>query len=433
MNGPAGAAPSAPPALPAPFAFARKNAAGIALAGAFALAYLLLGLRLNSPIVDTTDNYLDADNFTWMRRIAWEDGSQLEMRGPHPYAYFIFRPVGRALALTLGDPFLAAVTLNSLAGGLCVYLAWRFVSVETGAPLYAGLIAALLGLTTSHIWFGSIVESYIFSAAALLALFVLLQRSPRATLSHVAAAIIVLGITVTNAAQAFIGFFLARRNLRALVVFVAIVLIAGMVLTIVHAWVYPSGALLFEPEAASTERGFAIDLRSEPGWRAAGRVILVARTMLLYTIVAPRPYVFTDEVGGIFPRFNFFRIAPGAYAFSSYSGLGTILVAAWGLMCVAASILFVQQLVKTRVAELPVAFLLCLGFNFVLHLFYGYEPFLYSPDWAYALVLFVGVALRPFARSTWVLGSLAIFLALLAWHQVAFIASVLQTVQTFLQ
>jgi hypothetical protein len=243
----------------------------------------------------------------------------------------------------------------------------------------------------------------------------------------------VLGITVTNAAQAFIGFFLARRNLRALVVFVAIVLIAGMVLTIVHAWVYPSGALLFEPEAASTEMGFAIDLRSEPGWRAAGRVILVARTMLLYTIVAPRPYVFTDEVGGIFPRFNFFRIAPGAYAFSSYSGLGTILVAAWGLMCVAASILFVQQLVKTRVAELPVAFLLCLGFNFVLHLFYGYEPFLYSPDWAYALVLFVGVALRPFARSTWVLGGLAIFLALLAWHQVAFIASVLQTVQPFLQ
>ena len=52
----------------------REHAPGIMLALLFFAAYTFFGLQLNFANSDTTDNFLDADNYPWMHRIAAPDG-----------------------------------------------------------------------------------------------------------------------------------------------------------------------------------------------------------------------------------------------------------------------------------------------------------------------------------------------------------------------
>jgi hypothetical protein len=137
-------------------------------------------------------------------------------------------------------------------------------------------------------------------------------------------------------------------------------------------------------------------------------------------------------VGGTFPRFNFFKISPEDFQFSSYSGLGNILVLVWAVLLLIAGTLFIWNLIRTRKANLSLAFALCLLFNFVLHLNYGYEPFLYSPDWTYALIFFVALGLAPMAKYRWFQAGVLLFLVLLVYNQWQFIGSIFDTVSPFI-
>jgi hypothetical protein len=394
--------------------------------------YAYLALQLNSPAVDTTDNYLDADNFTWMRRMTWADGHLLEMRGPHPYAYFIFRPIGGLFRLLLGNEFLAAVLMNSLAGAACVVLAWVYVRAATGSNLFAILIASLLGLSTAHLWFGAIIETYIFSAATLLLGYVLLQRTRPLGLALVLNSLVTFGITASNLVQHAVGFLAVQTVRGRAVRLIAAVLGIGGLLALLHAAWYPSSIPFFDPAVAGAEKQFSIAIHQEPGWRALGRAQLLVRTMALYSVVAPRPYVFLDEVGGTFPRFNFFSIAPGEYRFSEYDGLGAILVLAWAAALLLSVLRFLFETIRTRSIGPQAAFLLCLAFNFGLHMVYGYEPFLYSPDWTYALVLFVALAWRDLAHRRSLQAGVLAFLVVLGWNQFRFMGFVLDTVSSYL-
>ena len=412
--------------------FLREHAPGMMLALFFLIVYLYLGLRFNNPNIDTVDNYFDADNSSWMRRIGMPDGHQMEMRGPHPFAYFVFRPLGWILNLLTGNPALTAILLNTLAGGLCVFLAWVFIKNQSRDRVYAFLFAALLGISTSHLVFGSIVESYIFSAAALIGFFLLLQTRRVSTGSLVAMSLLTFGITITNFVQNFVGFVISRPRWKDLFRFVGLVLSLGVFLSLLHAAWYPSSKLFFLPSDAQGEEEFTISILRDPAWRVVGRVMLLIRTILLYSVVAPPPFVFTREVGGTFPRFNFFKISPEDFQLSSYSGLGNVLVAAWAALMLIAGILFLRDLIHTRKTDISLAFVLCLLFNFLLHLFYGYEPFLYSPDWTYALVFFVALGLAPLAKYRWFQAGLFVFLILLAYNQWQFIDFIFDTVSPFI-
>jgi hypothetical protein len=71
---------------------------------------------------------------------------------------------------------------------------------------------------------------------------------------------------------------------------------------------------------------------------------------------------------------------------------------------------------------------LCILFNLVLHLYYGYEPFLYSPDWAYALIFFVGLSLAPFAGNRILQTGMLIFLLGLVLNQWQFFTFIFDVV-----
>ncbi len=421
-------------------ALLRENAPGIALAVLFFAAYLWFGVQINFPKSDTTDNFLDADNYPWMLRIADPRGYQLDMRGPHPFAYFVLRPFGLTLRLFTGDVWLAAILLNTFVGALCVFMAWVFIRRESQNSIYALLIAALLGLSAAHFFFGSVIESYIFSAAALIGFTLALQKNKGTLAAPVALGVLTFGITLTNFVQNFIGFAalqlpnLSRktwRNVFARVFqFAALTLSLGIIISVVHAAWYPSSSLFFQLSDAQVESDFTLSIFQEPQWRGVGRGILLVRTILLYTVIAPKPFIFGQEVGAWLPYFNFFKLTPQTYAYSSYHGVANILVFAWAALLLLAGIFFLKNLIA-RKAGLSLAFALSLLFNFVLHLSYGFEPFLYSPDWAYALVFFVGLSLAPLAGKRWLQAALLVFLILLAFNQVQLFQTILDTIAPF--
>ena len=419
----------------------REHAPGIVLAILFFAAYIYFGLQLNFADSDTTDNFLDADNYPWMHRISAPDGYQLEMRGPHPFAYFILRPFGLSLNLFTSNPALSAILLNTFVGALCVFMAWVFIKRQSKNSIYALLIASLLGLSTSHFFFGAVVESYIFSAAALIGFVLTLQKRGETLFAPVTMSVITFGITLTNFAQTFIGFVvdqlqnLSRKTFGAFFVrvfkFTALALSLGIVISVIHAALYPSSRLFFQLSDAQVEEDFSLSVFQGPQWKLTGRIILLIRTVLLYTVIAPKPFVFGKEVGAWLPYFNFFKITPEVYSYSSYNGLGNILVYAWAALLLLSGVFFLWNLLHTRKVDLSLAFALSLLFNFILHIAYGFEPILYSPDWAYALIFFMGISLMPLGRNRFFQGAMLLFLILLAYNQVHFFQFVLDTIAPF--
>ncbi len=419
----------------------REHAPGILLALLFFAAYTWYGLKLNFADSDTTDNFLDADNYPWMQRIAFPDGNLLEMRGPHPFAYFILRPFGWLFNLFTSDPHLSAILLNTLVGALCVFMAWVFIKRQSQSTVYSLLIAALLGLSTSHFFFGSVIESYIFSAAALIGFTLALQKSNGTLSAPIAMSVVTFGITLTNFVQNFIGFLveqlstLSRKTFRDSFIkvfqFTALALSIGIVITVIHAAWYPSSRLFFQLSDAQIEQDFSRSLFQEPQWKITGRITLLVRTILLYTVIAPKPFVFGHEVGAWLPYFNFFKLTPQVYSYSAYDGLGNILVFAWAGLLFLSGIFFLWNFIRTRKVDLALAFALSLLFNFLLHLNYGFEPFLYSPDWAYALIFFVGICLAPLAKNRIFQAALLLFLILLAYNQVQLFQFILDTIAPF--
>ena len=412
--------------------FFLENLSGILLALFFFLTYLYFGSTLNNFGIGQVDNLFDADVASWMRRISFDDVKDFEMRGPHPFTYFIFQPFGRILNLITNNPPLSAILFNALTGGACVFLAWLYIKRQFQSKVYAVLIASLLGLSTSHLFFGSVIETYIFSAFALILFFLWLQKENKSMRLVIFASVLTFGITLTNFVQNLIGFTVSRPRLKEIIQFAGWAISISLILTFLHAAVYPSSKLFFLTPDVQNEQKFFAEMFDAPEWRVKGRTLYLARTMLLYTTVAPKAFILTEEVGSTIPEFRFYKISPGTFHQTNYDGLGQALVGVWLLMLAVSVVVFFWNLIHTKKADLSLSFLICLTFNFVIHLFYGQELFLYSPDWAYALIFFVAFGLSPFAKNRFFHTGMAVFLILLAYHQGQFMNIILDSIAQFI-
>ena len=371
--------------------FILSNIPGLLLTIVFVFIYIYIGSFFNNPLTANTDNYLDADNGPWITLIADPSGYNQEMRVPHPFAFFIFRPLGWFANLIFPNHYISATVLNASFGGMAVLLAWFFAKSQTGDRVYAFLIAALLGLTTSHLVFSSIVKSYIFSATALIGFFLILRIRQGSTPWLISVSLLSFGITITNFIQTLIGYSIIHPRWKKIFFFTGTVISIGVILTLVHAVWYPSSQPFFLISSTQGENAYVFSLFGKDAWEFLGRTLLLARTFLLYSIIAPMPFVLLDEIGGNFPSFQFFKIAKlnSVYLYSEYNGIGNILVIIWILLVMIASVNFLKNLFTTRKLNLSLAFILCLIFNFALHFFYGEDPFLYATNWTYALIFFV--------------------------------------------
>ncbi len=68
----------------------------------------------------------------------------------------------------------------------------------------------------------------------------------------------------------------------------------------------------------------------------------------------------------------------------------------------------------------------CLAFNYVLHMNYGAEFFLYSSNWTYLLIFFLALALAELAGRRWFESLLTVFVWMLMINNAWFIFVILR-------
>jgi hypothetical protein len=141
------------------------------------------------------------------------------------------------------------------------------------------------------------------------------------------------------------------------------------------------------------------------------RVQALVRNFIFYNVVAPQPILYFGDIP--FTQFRFFK--PEIDKLSSYDTfLQTFTSWFWLALLTLAFISFWMHFKQNKHLKFIFALLGCILLNVMLHLRYGKELFLYSPNWTYALILLLGLAWNGFSKQKWFLSVLLIFLFFLA-------------------
>jgi hypothetical protein len=408
------------------------NFAGLALAALFFIIYFSLALSLGAL---PDDNFYDTDSTSWLNRFSAPAGELIDMRPVHPFAFLIFRPlVWLASLLTGGDKILAALLLNAATGALCVFLAWRFVKDQAGNGTFALLTAALLGTSASHLVLSASLETYIYSAAVLIAFLVLVRREDRSLKTLVPVGLLTFGITITNFVQTLILLFFADPKIVKAVKYTLIVLLGSIALAFVQVRLYPSSQPFYDAAQLLSEDRYSFNMMAAGVERTVDRANAYGRTMTLFGIVAPRPLVLLKETGCEFPCFQTYKHRWNGALMHSYAGLGSLLARTWFALLAGAAGFFLWRWIKTpQGAVLQASLLACLAFNFILHMNYGDDPLLYSGDWTYAVVFFVVLSYKDLAGNRWLQAGFLAFLALLMVNNWRFLQAVLNALSPFMK
>lgn len=360
---------------------------GLVISLSFVIGYFLLASLFNKAEINTNNVFFAADNSSWYQRMAAREGWEVGTRAVHPLAQMLFRPLTAGLSLiTAGDRLHANLILIALAGGACVFLMWRILFSLSGNGTHALLFASLFGLAGSQLIFSSVIETYIFSALSLL-VFVWLSLGGKPIQSAVLAGIVTLGITITNVIQEVLIHLLLHRNLKRTALIFSLVFLLGAGLNVLSHAVSPAMGYFFVPGNLMEEGRFSrqVDL---------DRAGLMIENLLIYNVTPPQPY--TGMRNGM-PRFNFLNGTIREYAWFGWPAC--IL---WVLTLILAVLQFIRNIrLRTVGGVLSISMLACMAFNFLLHLGYGAEPFLYSADWTYALLLFTAVNLQDLVHKPW--------------------------------
>lgn len=407
--------------------FVRGNRAGILLAVLFFFVYFASAQSLNFPGRYTRDQYFEADISDWIVRLtAHPTEEQLPVRAVHPAVLLFLRPLVWLLSVPLnGDRLQAAFMLSAMAGSGSVFVTWLIVKRRTGNTNFSLLSASILGASASHLLLGSMLESYIFSAFALIS-FCFLMQSNRTSLNYsVPAGMLIFGITVTNLAQACMLYFMERPRIRIILQFVSTVVLLVLLLNVLQVQLFPYADPLYDPSSLLAEQAYRHDLFAEPQI-FTGRVNLISRAVILYGVIAPTPFVLLEELGTNVPTFRTFQIVARETRVAGYEGLADLVAKLWVIIVAFSAILSVTAFLKTKkIPSFPLSLILSLGFNLALHALYGDDPMLYSPNWTYALILFVSSAFERWAGSKWIQVFLIIFLCLLVHTNLGLIHQIL--------
>lgn len=364
----------------------RENYHGLILFFLFTSGYFLIASILNKPDINTNNIYFSADSGSWYLRMATEDGWNTGTRAVHPFTHLLFRPLITLLSIfTGGSRFYANLIIISVAGGGCVFLLWKIIQSVTENQIYAILSASLLGYSASHLIFASIIETYIFSTLFLLYFVWLVLKSKRNYLL-IATSVVTLGITITNIVQQALIFLFIQRNYKRLITIFALAIAFGICLNLISRFIYPVTEYFFIPQNLTGEQRFSQEINSK-------RIGLLTENLFIYNIVAPQPYF---SIRNEMPRFNFLT-----GTIQNYIWFGWPAIILWASVLILTLIHFFRHNYPAKDHYLLISMFACLFFNFLLHIGYGIEPFLYSPDWTYALIIMVLVILQNTAKHTW--------------------------------
>ena len=397
--------------------FIQENLSGLSLSASFFGLYLLIGSVLNSHGFDVDDIFFDSDGFIWRFRLTTGHWQDFYWRSVHPLALLILRPSVNLLSLFLhGDVYFAAIILTAFAGAACVFLAWMFLKEVFQNAVPALIMAFLLGISTSHLIFGSLIETYIFLAVATLLFFVLIQRKNQSLPLLISVGVVTMGFTLTNFAQTVIALFGSKPDVKSTIKYIFVVVALVVSLTLVSNLFYPNASpYFFVPTSFFAE---------EQNVRAVSlnRPQALTRSFLFNNIAAPEPLLSNKDIP--FTQFRFYRAED--YKISAYhTPLESVTGWTWFAFLALAGIFFVKDF-KSQNIKLTLSLLGCVLFNLLVHLRYGKELFLYSPNWTYAVVLLLGISWRKLLVHKWFQGILIAFLLLLMLNNAALLFTIME-------
>jgi hypothetical protein len=353
----------------------------------------------------------------------------------HPLFVLLLNPVGVLLTKAFGSRSTAAVLMNSVAGALCVVLTKAFLRRAGLSEIPAVLYAAILGLSSSHGFFGSTPETWIFAALGVILLFFLALTAPGRTLAFLPAGIFALGMVTPNlvaAAAAYAASTWKRIPFKA--VFAKTAFFGGLItacaaaLSVVQKFLYPRSTIFILPEVYRLELGYYSPIVRYFHELTAGYLLIraakVAVTFLLYNVVAPATVVNWCATGRYclplkpFADVDLFRLSP----------LGFIAAAIWVGLLLWAGYSFIKY--KGNRTPVLIGLLTVLAFNLAFYFFYGTTLYVYAISTAFPLLASVALALRPYDRPGtkrfYVLaGTLTCFLLLELVHNVKFLYDIL--------
>jgi hypothetical protein len=344
----------------------------------------------------------------------------------HPLFVLLLNPAGRFLAWVFQSPERGAIVLGGLAGATCVgvfFLLLRSLGVvaERAAPY-----SAAVALSSSHLVFSLWPDTFIFAALTLAVVILTASRATNRWL-RIGSAVLAMGMTVTQLVPALLVEATRERGIRliakarALCWHLLLVIALAAAGSYVQKLVYPGTQLFFLPTAVQEERSYVVSTRkTDVVLRRLGQV---ANAGFLFNVVAPRPALIPVK------SVPFLGVSFRPLTVSDYRGFGKATAILWVVLLLSAAVAMPKAV---RGQALMVGLLAIIGFNLLLHSYYGDEPFLYSCHWTFVLIAIVALALESListGRRWWryVYTALPIvFVVFLAWNNLQFVISLLR-------
>ncbi len=409
------------------FAFIKDNLPGIYAASFFFLINLIVARALNHPTYSINSVIFEADAGPWMSILGYPEGHDVN-RAVHPLVLLTLRPLTSFVRLFLADKwYLAPMIVVAAMNGLSVLMGWLFVKRATQNTSYAFPFAIMLGTTAAHLLFGSLTETYVFGMTSLVLFVILVQSDEKRFSVLVPAGLLVFGVTVTNIAQSMIILFFKKIfGFWRLIYYGVVVLTISIALTALVSVLYPGNqTFFFVPADLAFEGRFSKPIYEGPMERVIERVGVVGRAVFLYGVVAPSPMESvarknTDPLTE-YETFNY-----RSHLKAWYNGSAYVPLVLWLVLLAGALFFFLKNVRTSSHTPLMLGLLASIAFNFLLHMNYGTELFLYSTFWTYLLVFFTALALAEFAGHRWLEIVLAVFVLMLMINNGWFILVILR-------
>jgi hypothetical protein len=380
--------------------------------------YAALGTALAST---TIFHYMDAMFGTDVERVVYDltaPGSDHSYTTMHPLFVLFFNPIGCVLAAALSSKVNAAVVLNSFVGGLCVAATRVFFRKAGLRELYAVAFAAALGLSSAHLFFGVVPETWIFTALSLILLFLLSVTRPGKLAWFIPAGVFSLGILTTNLSQVLIayGASLGRKRgfgsaLKKVATLAVSVLAIGAALSFLQKLLYPSARLFFLPASWGDSLSWYLWRLVQPA-QLGLRALKLIGYYFLFNVFAPGLKIGTITSGkALVPDIPYVSFDAGRVGVLFFAG-----AAVWFALGGLALYTYIKRF-KGRPRVLD-GLVLCGLFNFILFTYYGSgEVFIYTPAWTFLVLAGLAVSLRPVlqarGKAARLLGALVVALPVL--------------------
>jgi hypothetical protein len=416
------------------FSFIKENIAGIYAGTCFFFINLILARAINHPTFSFNSIIFEADAGPWFAILGLPEGYNVN-RAVHPLTLITIRPFVRFIGLFLADKwFLAPMLGMALISGSAVLMAWVFIKRAVQNDTHAFIFSTLLGASASHLLFGSVTETYVFGMASLVFFIVLVQANEKRLSVLVPAGLLVFGITITNIAQSMIALFFKKFGFWRLVYYGVIVLTAGITLTAFVNMLFPGNQSSFwVPEDILFEAQFSRPVHTTPLEGLKVRAEMVGRNMFLYNVLAPTPIEGqrTQPFGD--PLINFKTYEPKDGTIAWYEGVANFPLIVWMIILIISIILFMKN-IRSQDKNTPLLYGILGGvaFNFVLHMNYGTELFLYTSNWTFLIVFFVALSLRNLASRKWFQIGMVVFLLMMCINNVHFLSTILRGLAPYL-